>query len=248
MTEPSPVSGRPSNPALQLLMSAPVVLVTITTAALFALSWGAYTAFYREYDVSPRELGMDYVTVLTQQAFPVAILVVVLLLVASPLLVFIRRARRFRQYRMAQYEEVRHAQATSIAEDMRSHQALEAEVDRRVAEGLDARALRSGLVAVLLVAIWAILLFLQAYLASPGPYSPPLAVSPLQAQVVEVTPRWIATDGTIGEQLTLADILDDPPNGTPRFLFLGRTSDTVVLYEDATATVVRLPADMVALT
>ena len=74
------------NPVLQLVTTAPIVVVTLLAASLFAFSRGAYGVFYREYGVSPGELGLDYVTILTQQAFPIALLIILILCLAAPFL------------------------------------------------------------------------------------------------------------------------------------------------------------------
>ena len=61
-----------------------------------------------------------------------------------------------------------------------------------------ARVARATVSAGLVLLLWIGVLFGQAVLASPGPYSPPFAIASLQARVHEVQPYWLP----VGENVT----------------------------------------------
>ena len=110
---------------------------------------------------------------------------------------------------------------------------------------------RATVSAGLVLLLWIGVLFGQAVLASPGPYSPPFAIASLQARVHEVQPYWLP----VGENVTARPVswedigVVSRDSSLPSFLFLGRHDGVVILYEDSDshAVVGCLPADKVFL-
>ena len=55
------------------LVRSPLVAFTALGVALYAISRGGYQVFYAEYGVTPEEVGIDYITLLSRQALPAAV-------------------------------------------------------------------------------------------------------------------------------------------------------------------------------
>jgi hypothetical protein len=232
-----------------LVLSNPVVLIPALGVLLYALSRGGYQVYYGHYGLTPEEVGLDYITLLTREAVPIGLLVVLLVILFMPTILIDRRISR----ELAQQRFQAEVEARRRGESMSQGEADEDRYIDLVRRRADLfQHYRSRLVNVTLTAAavvlvgWLAALYTLAATAGIGPYHPPVPFAPLQVQTHETHVFWIRQDGTT-RRLDAADVGLSTGSCQPDFLYLGQADSLVVLYETCTREVVRLPSDRVYL-
>ncbi len=244
----------------------PIPSLTILAAASYLVFRTAFLIYYNRFGVTPEEVGLDYLGILSTQA---AGGVAEVLLVVGIALVAKMRIARIKMKIEDLHSRVNTALISSkdqtgiqqtqesVAEGVPTTQtSIEAKVEEvdvdAYFESLRNEARRqSRWAAAALIGIPLAFFFLvvrDAAVAGDGARIPSIT-SPLQARAIPVAALWIDPPGGAGKPrpIEYADLgVDDQQGSLPGFLLLGGKDNALVLY-DKRLGAVRLPRDNVLL-
>jgi hypothetical protein len=202
----------------EILFRNPAVLISALGLVLYAFSRGGYQIYYAHYGVTPEEVGLDYVTVLSREALPISLLLLILVALILPMI-----------------------QSTRLRSG-----GTEIEPSVRGPDLSNTRLMVQCTLAGVALLGWLVVILATASAPGVGPYRPFAPVAPLQVEVHQTRAYWVDKDGTRTRPITSAD-LGLSKNCKPNLLYLGQAGSVVVLYERCTGEVVRLPRDRVYL-